>query len=191
MLFLTGLISCLVVSVLIKHCRVQSSASAVVMVTLLFGALQSLTPQQSFEEPARWFVSAVKITFCSDFSETAAAFPRISNLTDFFPDTTMESSYFTFRLCRKSLRGHNFLSPLLAFMVLLCQYHRSQSLGVKSRYHCIFHSFWEFLDSRIVYLYLHQVKSQHTLVFTLAIVYWKSIDKQHNRGIIINLDQYL
>ena len=130
MLFLTGLISCLVVSVLIKHCRVQSSASAVVMVTLLFGALQSLTPQQSFEEPARWFVSAVKITFCSDFSETAAAFPRISNLTDFFPDTTMESSYFTFRLCRKSLRGHNFLSSLLAFMVLLCQYRRSQSLGV-------------------------------------------------------------
>ena len=136
MLFLTGLISCLVVSVLIKHCRVQSSASAVVMVTLLFGALQSLTPQQSFEEPARWFVSAVKITFCSDFSETAAAFPRISNLTDFFPDTTMESSYFTFRLCRKSLRGHNFLSPFPAFMVLLCQY-RTFVFNLRVRYYWI------------------------------------------------------
>ena len=133
---------------------VESSASAVVMVTLLFGALQSLTPQQSFEEPARWFVSAVKITFCSDFSETAAAFPRISNLTDFFPDTTMESSYFTFRLCRKSLRGHNFLSPLLAFMVLLCQYHRSRSLGVKSRYHCIFlHS--ESFSTVVLFIYTY------------------------------------
>ena len=154
MLFLTGLISCLVVSVLIKHCRVQSSASAVVMVTLLFGALQSLTPQQSFEEPARWFVSAVKITFCSDFSETAAAFPRISNLTDFFPDTTMESSYFTFRLCRKSLRRHNFLSPLLAFMVLLCQYRRSQSLG-RNRGITVFFIHSESFSTVVLFIYTY------------------------------------